>query len=145
MNTTYDVKFWEIQRRTGRKTPTFLVRWTVARQQKSKSFRTKGLADAFLSDLLQAAKLGESFDLATGLPVSMLAPEPSGPSLLEFAQSHVLRRWRTSAARTRETDAYALLTLIPALVADVPGRPEDEDLRAALRLARCSLRDGGQR
>lgn len=133
MNTTYDVKFWEIQRRTGRKTPAFLVRWTVARQHKSKSFRTKGLADAFLSDLRQAAKLGESFDLATGLPMSMQAPEPAGPTFLEFAQSHLLRRWRTSAARTRETDAYALLTLIPALVADVPGRPADEDLRAVLR------------
>ncbi|WP_244313240.1 hypothetical protein [Microbispora hainanensis] len=109
------------------------MRWTVDRKTKSKSFRTKGLADSFLSDLRQAAKAGEAFDVTTGLPVSMLAPEPSGPSFLEFAQSYVLRRWRTSAARTRETDAYALLTLVPALVADVPGRPDPEDLRAVLR------------
>ncbi|GAB3158138.1 hypothetical protein GCM10027161_64250 [Microbispora hainanensis] len=116
-----------------RQTSAFLVRWTVDRKTKSKSFRTKGLADSFLSDLRQAAKAGEAFDVTTGLPVSMLAPEPSGPSFLEFAQSYVLRRWRTSAARTRETDAYALLTLVPALVADVPGRPDPEDLRAVLR------------
>ncbi|WP_055480479.1 tyrosine-type recombinase/integrase [Sphaerimonospora mesophila] len=133
MNTSYDVKFWEIQRRTDRKTAAFLVRWTVDRKAKSKSFRTKGLADSFLSDLRQAAKAGEAFDVVTGLPVSMLTPEPTGPSFLEFAQSYVLRRWRTSAARTRETDAYALLTLVPALVADVPGRPDPEELRAALR------------
>ncbi len=133
MNTSYDVKFWEIQRRTDRKTAAFLVRWTVDRKAKSKSFRTKGLADSFLSDLRQAAKAGEAFDVATGLPVSMLTPEPLGPSFLEFAQSYVLRRWRASAARTRETDAYALLTLVPALVADVSGRPDPEDLRAALR------------
>ncbi|MEU4724754.1 tyrosine-type recombinase/integrase [Nonomuraea dietziae] len=133
MNTTYDVKFWEIQRRTDRKTSAFLVRWTVARKPKSKTFRTKGLADSFLSDLRQAAKRGEAFDLATGLPLSMLEPEPAGPTFLELAQSYVMRRWRTSAARTRETDAYALLTLVPALVADLPGRPDAEDVRQALR------------
>jgi hypothetical protein len=32
MNTSYDVKFWETQRRTDRKTLSFLVRWTVARK-----------------------------------------------------------------------------------------------------------------
>ncbi|MFE3455158.1 tyrosine-type recombinase/integrase [Nonomuraea sp. NPDC059194] len=133
MNTTYDVKVGEIQHRSDRPTAAFIVRWTVARKPKSKSFRTKGLANAFLTDLRQAARNGEAFDLATGLPVSMLAPEPTGPSFLEFAQVYVMRRWRTSAARTRETDAYAMLTLLPALVADVPGRPDAEELRAALR------------
>ncbi|MEU4548269.1 hypothetical protein [Nonomuraea dietziae] len=105
----------------------------VVPKPKSKTFRTKSLADSFLSDLRQAAKQGEAFDLATGLPLSMLESEPSGPSFLAFAQSYVLRRWRTSAARTRETDAYALLTLVPALVADVPGCPDAEDIRQALR------------
>ncbi|MBB5080692.1 tyrosine-type recombinase/integrase [Nonomuraea endophytica] len=133
MNTTYDVKFWEIQRRTDRKAAAFLVRWTVARKPKSKTFRTKGLADSFLSDLRQAAKQGEAFDLSTGLPLSMLEPEPSGPSFLESAQSYVLGRWRTSAARTRETDAYALLSLISTLVADIPGQPDVEVVRQALR------------
>ncbi|GAA4092269.1 tyrosine-type recombinase/integrase [Nonomuraea soli] len=133
MNTTYDVKFWEIQHRVGQKTSSYIVRWTVGRFGKSKSFRTKGLATAFLSDLRQAAKQGEAFDLATGLPVSLLAANSSEPSFLEFAQSFILRRWRTLAARTRETDAYAMLSLIPALVTDLPGRPDDEALRAVLR------------
>ncbi|GII89566.1 integrase [Sphaerisporangium siamense] len=134
MNTSYDVKFWEIQRKADRKTVSFVVRWTVARKTKSKSFRTKGLAENFMSDLRQAAKAGEAFDITTGLPVSMLAPEPpSGPTLLQFAQSFVVSRWRGSAARTRETDVYGLLSLIPALVAEVPDRPRDADLRAVLR------------
>ncbi|MEU4330397.1 tyrosine-type recombinase/integrase [Nonomuraea dietziae] len=133
MSITYDVKFWEIQRRTDRKTSAFIVRWKVAGKTKSKSFRTKGLADSFLSDLRQAAKAGEAFDVATGLPGSMLTPEPSGPSFLEFSQSYVIGRWRGSAARTRETDAYALLSLIPALVNDMPGRPDAADLREVLR------------
>ncbi|YCK34214.1 tyrosine-type recombinase/integrase [Actinomadura sp. ATCC 39365] len=134
MNTTYDVKLGEIQHRTDRETPTFIARWRVAGKPKSKSFRTKGLANAFVSDLRQAAKAGEEFDIATGLPVSMLAAGSSGPSFLEFAQAYVLRRWNTSAARTRETDAYALLTLIPALVSDAPRRPAAEELREVLRI-----------
>ncbi|MFI7708621.1 tyrosine-type recombinase/integrase [Nonomuraea sp. NPDC049480] len=134
MKTTYDVKLGQIQQRTDRGTPAYIARWRVAGKQKSKSFRTKGLANAFISDLRQAAKAGEEFDVATGLPVSMLAPATSGPSFLEFAQAYVLRRWNTSAARTRETDAYALLTLIPALVADAPRRPAAEELREVLKL-----------
>ncbi|MEV4374022.1 tyrosine-type recombinase/integrase [Nonomuraea sp. NPDC049637] len=134
MNTTYDVKFSQIQQRSNRGTPVYVARWRVAGKEKSKSFRTKGLANAFISDLRQAAKTGEEFDVATGLPVSMLAPESRGPTFLEFAQEYVLRRWSTSAERTRETDAYALLSLIPALVADVPRRPSDGDLREVLRV-----------
>ncbi|MGN9847253.1 tyrosine-type recombinase/integrase [Nonomuraea sp. H19] len=134
MKTTYDVRFSQIQQRSNRGTPVYVARWRVAGKERSKSFRTKGLANAFMSDLRQAAKAGEEFDIATGLPVSMLAPEASGPSFLEFAQAYVLRRWNTSAARTRETDAYALLTLIPALVADAPRRPSAEELREVLRI-----------
>ncbi|MGA5764850.1 hypothetical protein [Nonomuraea bangladeshensis] len=66
MNTTYDVKLGVIQHRTDRETPTFIARWRVAGKPKSKSFRTKGLANAFMSDLRQAAKMGEEFDIATG-------------------------------------------------------------------------------
>ncbi|MBF8186247.1 tyrosine-type recombinase/integrase [Nonomuraea sp. K274] len=133
MNTTYDVKFSQVQQRSNRGTPFYIARWRVAGKERSKSFRTKGLANAFMSDLRQAAKAGEGFDVATGLPVSMLAAESSGPSFLEFAQAYVLGRWNTSAARTRETDAYALLTLLPALVANAPHRPSAEELREVLR------------
>ncbi|MEV0150370.1 MULTISPECIES: tyrosine-type recombinase/integrase [unclassified Nonomuraea] len=134
MNTTYDVKLSQIQQRSNRGMPTYVARWRVAGKEKSKSFRTKGLANAFMSDLRQAAKAGEEFDVVTGLPVSMLAPQSSGPSFLEFAQTYVLRRWSTSAARTRETDAYALLTLVPVLVSDAPRRPSTEELREVLRI-----------
>ncbi|MEU0565168.1 tyrosine-type recombinase/integrase [Nonomuraea sp. NPDC005983] len=134
MKTTYDVKFSQVQQRSNGGTLAYVARWRVAGKEKSKSFRTKGLANAFMSDLRQAAKAGEEFDVATGLPVSMLAPESAGPSFMEFAQAYVLRRWNTSAARTRETDAYALLSLIPALVADAPRRPSAEELREVLRI-----------
>lgn len=130
MKTTYDVKLGQVQQRAN----AFIARWRVAGKGKSKSFRTKGLANAFLSDLRQAAKVGEEFDIATGLPVAMVAAEPEGSSFLEFGQAYVLRRWNSSAARTRETDAYALLTFIPALVKDAPRRPAAEALREVLRI-----------
>ncbi|GLW12022.1 hypothetical protein Misp01_71500 [Microtetraspora sp. NBRC 13810] len=135
MITSYDVRFWEVRRNRSSKTPSFEARWKVGSKPKSKTFRTKALAENFLSDLRQAAKKGEAFDLATGLPVSMLSAElePSGPSFLEFAQSYAVGRWRRTAPRTRETEAYALLSLVPALVADVPDRPEVDELRHVLR------------
>lgn len=134
MNTTYDVKFWEIRRNASSKTPSYEVRWKVGGKQKSKTFRTKALADNFLSALRQAAKKGEAFDIATGLSESILGQEKdAGLSFLDFARSFMASRWLHSAARTRETDTYALLSLIPTLVKDLPGKPADEELRAVLR------------
>ncbi|MEU9891674.1 tyrosine-type recombinase/integrase [Sphaerisporangium sp. NPDC051011] len=135
MNASYDVKFWEIRRNKSSKTPSYVARWTVGGREKSKTFRTKELANSYLRDLRLAAKNGEAFDMDTGLPESMLAPEPdeSGPTFLAFAQQFIAQRWKTSAARTRETDVYALLALVPAIVKDLPGRPDADEMRKVLR------------
>ncbi|WP_405087141.1 tyrosine-type recombinase/integrase [Microbispora sp. NBC_01389] len=133
MNTSYDVKFWDIRRNASSKTPSYVTRWKVGPKEKSKTFRTKALAENFVSDLRQAAKRGEAFDLTTGLPESMAKPADTGPTFFDFARSYMAARWVHSAARTRETMTYALLSLVPALVKDLPGRPDDEDLRAVLR------------
>ncbi|GIH28509.1 integrase [Acrocarpospora phusangensis] len=134
MNTSYDVKFWETRRNSASKTPSYTVRWTVGGLAKSKTFRTKALADSFLSDLRQAAKRGEAFDLKTGLPESMLAPARNeGPTFLTFSQSYLAGRWVHLSALSREAVAYALLSMLPMLVKDIPNRPEDDDLRAVLR------------
>ncbi|MEU7890725.1 hypothetical protein AB0B54_34920 [Microbispora bryophytorum] len=133
MNTSYDVKFWEIRRNASSKTPSYVTRWKVGPKEKSKTFRTKALAENFVSDLRQAAKRGEAFDLTTGLPESMSESADIGPTFFDFARSYMAARWVHSAARTRETMTYALLSLVPALVKELPGRPEDEDLRAVLR------------
>lgn len=133
MNTSYDVRFWDIRRNASSKTPSYVTRWKVGPKEKSKTFRTKALAENFVSDLRQAAKRGEAFDLGTGLPESMAMPADTGPTFFGFAQSYMASRWVHTAARTRETMTYALLSLVPALVRDVPGKPDDEDLRAVLR------------
>ncbi|GAA3810148.1 hypothetical protein GCM10022226_33170 [Sphaerisporangium flaviroseum] len=77
MNASYDVKFWEIYRNRSSKTPSYVARWSVAGRRTSKTFRTKELANSHMRDLRLAAKNGEAFDIDTGLPESMLAPEPA--------------------------------------------------------------------
>lgn len=132
MNVSYDVKLWDIRRNPSSKTPSYMVRWKVGGKEKSKTLRTKALAENFLSDLRQAAKNGEPFDIATGLPTSLQAAAPR-KTFLAFAQQYMEARWLHTAARTRETMTYALMSLVPALVKDLPGKPDDEDLRAVLR------------
>lgn len=129
---TYQVRVSDLQVRPKKEGDAYVARWTVARQSKSLSFATAQLAASFLSDLRQAAKAGEEFDLETGLPFSM-TPGVAGPTLLKFSQAYMMSRWGSIAARTRETDAYAFMEMIPAFTADQPGRPPIEQLRKVLR------------
>jgi uncharacterized protein (DUF2267 family) len=106
------------------------VRWVVAGRTRSRSRRTNGLAEAFLAELRQAARAGEAFDVATGLPTSML-PAPSAQTWLAFAQAYVDVKWPRAAAKTRDSLTDALATVSAALV-DAP--PADARLvRTALR------------
>ena len=73
MTATSDVRFWDVRRNRSSQRPSYEVRWVVAGRQRSATRRTKALAEALLSDLRQAARRGEPFDLASGLPQSMLA------------------------------------------------------------------------
>jgi integrase len=135
---TTDVKFWEIRQKKGRKNPTWEIRWTTGGKENSRTRRTKALADSFLSDLRQAAKRGEEFDVASGLPVSMLEAQPSVEpekpiTFLAFAQEYVIRLWPHDAPKTRDGRSDALATVIPALTSDEPDRPDPRELRTALR------------
>lgn len=63
MNTSFKVKFWDIRTNTRSdgtsKKPRIVshtVRWTVDNREKSSTFKTKGLAESFLSELRQAAR-----------------------------------------------------------------------------------------
>ncbi|GAA0970291.1 tyrosine-type recombinase/integrase [Acrocarpospora macrocephala] len=133
MNTSYDVKFWEIRRNQSSKTPSYVVRWKVGGRQKSKTLRTKALAESFLSDLRQAAKQGEAFDLDTGLPVSMIKVK-NATTWYGFALAYVDMKWPHAAAKTRDSLTDALATVTPALVSEnAPYKPDPHVLREALR------------
>ncbi|MFF3671308.1 tyrosine-type recombinase/integrase [Microtetraspora malaysiensis] len=139
MNASYNVKFWEIRTNKASQGPgkpkrvvSHTVRWTVGTREKSSTFRTKGLAESYLSDLRQAAKRGEAFDLETGLPESMLKAK-NARTWYAFAVAYVETRWPHSAAKTREGMTDSLSNVTPVLTTDRPGRPDDETLRRALR------------
>ncbi|GII84156.1 integrase [Sphaerisporangium siamense] len=132
MTTSYDVKFWDIRRNKSSKTASYEVRWKVGGREKSKTLRTKALAENFLSDLRQAARRGEAFDVERGLPESLVKAK-TARTWLEFAQAYVLAKWPHSAAKSREgiTDTMTGVTL--ALLRDRPGKPELRVLRSVLR------------
>ncbi|MFF4988658.1 tyrosine-type recombinase/integrase [Streptosporangium saharense] len=133
MITSYDVKFWEIRRNASSKTPSYVVRWKVGGREKSKTLRTKALAESFLSDLRQEAKRGQAFDVETGLPLSLLAVKQA-VTWFDFALSYVDMKWPHAAAKTRDSLTDALATITPALVDEkASGKPDLLILREALR------------
>lgn len=87
MTTTTDVRFWDVRRKRYRNVVAYEVRWVVAGKQRSRSRRTRELAESFLADMRQAARRGEAFDVTTGLPVSVI--QTTAPTWLEFAQRYI--------------------------------------------------------
>lgn len=132
MTTTYDVKFWTVYRNKSSKTPSYVARWRVGGHRKTKTFRTKALAENFLSDLRQAAKRGEAFDTETCLPESMTKAK-NAATWFAFVQAYVLAKWPHLAAKSRDSTTDALATVTPALTKNEPGRPDAETLRKVLR------------
>ncbi len=129
---TTDVRFWDPRKHPGRKSGSYEVRWVVAGKVRSRSRRTKELAESFLSELRQAARRGELFDIDTGLPESMLPADPT-TTWLDFAQRYVDMKWPRAAAKSRDSMTDALATVTPALVDGTAGAPDRLVLRRALR------------
>ena len=137
---SYKVRINTIRKReltkdkNGKARYSYQVRWTVEGGEFTKTFTTSALADSFRSSLLKAARDGEGFDTKSGLPTSMLEPEPeTAPTWLEFAADYVDMKWKNLAARSRETTVESLAAMLPALVDDLPGKPDMRTLRQTLR------------
>ncbi|MFB9967602.1 ATP-binding protein [Sinosporangium siamense] len=80
--------------------------YTVAGREKSKTFEKSAQAKNWLSVLRQAAKNGEAFDIAAGLPMSMVKAKEAR-TFYKFALAYVDMKWRmqrpraATACRTR--------------------------------------------
>ncbi|MEV4310782.1 integrase [Actinocrispum sp. NPDC049592] len=130
MNTTYEVRFWEIRvLKSGKRR--YGVRWVTGTERHSKYFENKAHAKSRLSELMQAARSGEAFDIESGLPISELKQRDS-VSLVTFAQSYMDMKWPNSAAKTRASTVDGLATVAAVFVKDAAGRPELRDMRRAL-------------
>jgi integrase len=126
-----DVKFWDVRRNKSSKTASYEVRWVVAGKQRSRTRRTKALAESFLSDLRQAAKSGEAFDIDTGLPTSML-PKQVPVTWYELARTYIKAKWPSAAGETRKSTLDALATVTPVFVSSTRGAPSAVGVRRAL-------------
>lgn len=109
--TSFDVRVWKVDVYNGAKRKTYRVRWAVAGQERRRGHRTAALADSFRSQLMTAARRGDAFDIATGLPLGMLRDEKAGVSWYEFACRYVDMKWPRAAATYRRGIAEALTSV----------------------------------
>jgi integrase len=137
---TTEVKIWGIRQNKSSKKLSYEIRWKVGTKPQSATRRTKALAEAFQSNLRQAAKNGEEFDTETGLPGSMIEAEMEPDRELEtprtflmLTREFVTRQWPHAAPKTRDGLTDALATVMPALTRDLSGAPKPRALRTALR------------
>jgi integrase len=131
VSTTFNVRFWDIQKKANRKRP-YGVRWVTEKQEHSEWFVNKAQANGRRSELMQAARSGEAFDVESGLPLSELRRRDS-LSFLQFAQRYMDMKWPGQAATSRAGTAEGLASAAAAFVKDAPGRPSVRDLRRVLR------------
>ena len=135
--TSFDVRFWQIDVRQGRRPR---VRWVVAGHRFGESFTTKGLAEAFRAKLITAARNGEAFSTDTGLPQSM-ERKLRDITLYQHGLEFTASAWPTAAAKTRVSIIESLTRVIPVVVRNLAGEPDPDILRGALRK---KLNQGGR-
>lgn len=130
-NTTFDVRINQTEVYRGTRKVTHYVRWTVAGSRRREGFATAALADAYRSQLVTATRRGQPFDIASGLPLSMLHANRE-MTWYEFACAFADMKWPHIAATTRRTHAEALTALTVPLLKAGRNRPDARLLRKAL-------------
>lgn len=128
---SYNVRFWSIEERKDAKAR-WRVRWTVDGHRHGEPFVHWELADSFRSELKSAARNGESFDIDTGLPQSMLR-QRLDVSCFRHAQEVVAAIWPEAAAKSRVSILESLSVALPVLTRDLAGAPDRDVLRLAVR------------
>ena len=131
-NITYDVRIWKTETCKGKRGTTYKVRWKAGPRPRKLTFRTKAQAASFEAELRSAARRGEAFDITTGRPVSWRR-EDNDMSWYDFCVSYVDMKWKHSAAKRRASIAWALVTVMPAMIATSKGKPDEKATRTALR------------
>lgn len=137
-----DIRLWKVTK-VNRKARPYQLRWVVGGKVSSATFATSALAENRSSELRQAMRRGEAFEIASGQPESevraaaeavKVSEEEPPLRWFEFCRKYVAGRWRTSAAKTREGMADGLAAVTLAMVGR-DGAPDDEDVRLAFRWA----------
>ncbi|WP_086666390.1 tyrosine-type recombinase/integrase [Lentzea kentuckyensis] len=130
MKPTFNVRFWAIQHKKTRRRP-YGVRWITEGQEHSEWFMLKAQADNRRSNLMQAARKGEPFDIATGLPESEYR-ERNAKSLLALVQAYIDHHWQNSAPNTRRRHVDTMAVAVAAYVLPDKSAPDERVLRRVL-------------
>lgn len=133
---TSDVRIWDIETMKRARGTTYRVRWRTSTKRHVRTFATRKLADTFRSSLVAATRAGTVFDVTTGLPVTIIDAEGrSTPKVtwLDHASAYVDTKWPSASPRHRKGIAEALTNITIGLSPRAPGRPDDHELRKALR------------
>ena len=130
--TSLDVRVWNLATQRGARGTTYRVRWSVAGQGRSRTFKTRALADTFRSGMVAAMGRGEAFDVATGQPASSIVEARPTVSWYQHACEYVDMKWKFAAGKSRSGMADTLATAMQALLSSADGAPASAELRAAL-------------
>ena len=127
-----DIRIWDIQDRTKRPNASrpWVLRWKVDGAERSRAFKTKPEADHVRARLLIAAREGETFDRATGLPLSW-QPKPADRRLHEWVRDWLAEQWPEWQPRTRRSAVEGLSRFVPA-VRPASAAPPPRELRRYL-------------
>ncbi|AWL88408.1 hypothetical protein BF14_022995 [Streptomyces griseus] len=131
MDTSYDVRVWQIESRQGQQRASFGVRWSVAGRRRGMTFQTYALADGFRAELLHAVHQGVPFGVVTGLPVRR-GVSSSSVNWYDFAVHFVDSRWPQSSGNTRRNTARVLMITTEALLGRLPRGVRGQQVRTAL-------------
>lgn len=130
---TYDVRIYKMEIYRGAKVTTYKVRWKTGQIAPWKEpFRHKAQAESFEAELRSAARHGEAFSTRTGRPVSW-GRQANSMSWYDFCVAYVDMKWKHSAAKRRASIAWALVTVMPPMIATAKGAPDAKSMRRALR------------
>ena len=129
---SYHVKFWDTKKISDTARGRYRVRWAVGGREHCKSFASKALADAFLTDLKAAARDGTPFAPATGQPAKTRPAGQPDVTWYEHARAYMQMKWPDLAAKSRRSTAEALTTITLALTTPRRNTPDPAVLRRAL-------------
>lgn len=133
MATTYDVRIHAIRTHTSKTgNDTFNFRWNVAGKTFCQTFKTKGLAESHRANLISAQRAGTPFDVAEGIPITMLRDRRDAITWYQHAKDYMDMKWSTLEGGSRRTYAESLATVTAAIVHTRRGIPEPKVLFRAL-------------
>ncbi|MFJ4710198.1 tyrosine-type recombinase/integrase [Streptomyces anulatus] len=129
---TFDVRVYNIERRTRANGYTYKVVWKVGAKKHSKTYPTTALADAQRSALLTAVKRGEPFSTETGMPISY-SSKAADTNWYDFAVEFIDKKWPHFSANQRKNVAKAMTPATIALLRTPPKQFDPVKVRTALR------------